>query len=80
MGLQGRPTQVSLRWRLDSSNEVSEDPGAVHDVTSIVTGWKFTCVVRADTTVWCWGRNDHGQLGDGTTTDRHTPVRVQDQL
>jgi alpha-tubulin suppressor-like RCC1 family protein len=26
--------------------------------------------------VWAWGRNRHGQLGDGTNTDRLTPVLV----
>ena len=26
--------------------------------------------------VWCWGRNDDGQLGDGTTTERRVPTRV----
>jgi alpha-tubulin suppressor-like RCC1 family protein len=27
-------------------------------------------------TVWAWGRNSFGELGDGTTTDRHTAVQV----
>lgn len=27
-------------------------------------------------TVWAWGGNYNGELGDGTTTDRHTPVQV----
>jgi alpha-tubulin suppressor-like RCC1 family protein len=32
--------------------------------------------VLADGTVWAWGNNSQGQLGDGTTTSRHTPARV----
>lgn len=32
--------------------------------------------LRADGTVWSWGSNNNGQLGDGTTTDRYTPVQV----
>lgn len=26
--------------------------------------------------MWAWGENDHGQLGDGTETDRTRPVQV----
>jgi alpha-tubulin suppressor-like RCC1 family protein len=33
-------------------------------------------VVRSDGTVWGWGLNNNGQLGDGTIIDRSTPVRV----
>jgi alpha-tubulin suppressor-like RCC1 family protein len=32
--------------------------------------------LKRDGTVWAWGDNDSGQLGDGTTTGRTTPLRV----
>ena len=35
-----------------------------------------TCVIKGDGTLWCWGHNEHGQLGDGTTTNRPVPVQV----
>jgi len=35
-----------------------------------------TCAVRADHTAWCWGNNDQGQLGDGTTMTRLAPTQV----
>src|SRR5690606_29370842 len=33
-----------------------------------------TCAVGSDARVYCWGQNDKGQLGDGTTIDRKSPV------
>lgn len=42
----------------------------------ISSGDHHTCAVLADATVWCWGQNNKGQLGDGTTTRRTRPVKV----
>lgn len=39
------------------------------ELTDLVLRDSFMCGRRADRTVRCFGRNDHGQLGDGTTTD-----------
>jgi alpha-tubulin suppressor-like RCC1 family protein len=39
-------------------------------------GATHTCGVTTDNRAYCWGSNADGALGDGTTTDRHSPVRV----
>jgi len=42
-----------------------------------VTTWGFSCAVTADTgTVFCWGDNRHGALGDRSTDTRLTPVPI----
>lgn len=44
--------------------------------STIVAGSVHTCARGLDGSVWCWGRNAYGQVGDGTTVDRPQPVEV----
>ena len=44
-------------------------------ISASSSGW-HSLAVKSDGTVWGWGRNDRGQLGDGTTVDRLSPVQV----
>ena len=48
----------------------------ITDATAIAAGYQHSCALHRDGTMSCWGRNEWGQLGDGTTRDRSTPVRV----
>ena len=45
-------------------------------VIAIAAGFAHTVAVRQDGTVWAWGFNSFGQLGDGTTVNRPSPVQV----
>ena len=55
-------------------------PVVVQGITTAVAvsagSWAHTCALLADGTVRCWGDNYAGELGDGTTTDRPSPVAV----
>jgi len=43
---------------------------------SVSTSSTHTVAVRQDGTLWTWGNNQRGQLGDGTTTSRSVPVQL----
>jgi len=48
----------------------------ISDVTAVAAGAFHTVALRTDGTVWTWGSNIFGTLGDGTTTNRISPEQV----
>ncbi len=43
---------------------------------AVTSGEAFSCAIKADRTVACWGRNENGQLGIGSTSRRLAPAAV----
>jgi len=52
--------------------------GADTDWASVAAGSGHTMAIKSDGTLWAWGGNNYGQLGDDTTTDRSSPVKMAD--
>ena len=53
----------------------TQEAGMDSDWAAVGTGWGHSCGVKTDGTLWCWGRNRHGNLGDGTEDNRDTPTQ-----
>ncbi|AEC01473.1 fimbrillin family protein [Parasphaerochaeta coccoides] len=61
--------------------DTSDGSGFMTDVAAVYAGTNHTMILKNNGTLWATGRNDFGQLGDGTTgtvNNKNTPVRVKD--
>ena len=61
--------------------DLDNDPTAetvvgIDDAIQVSSDLFYSCALHATGEVSCWGKNDFGQLGDGTTTSRDEPVKV----
>lgn len=52
----------------------------LEEVRSVAAGGDFTVALKTDGTLWAWGGNDYGQLGNGTVTPSAQPVQVLDNV
>ena len=69
--------QLGDGTRVDRRRPYFNVHGLDRDVRMVALGELHTCALLTNGTVRCWGLNRYGQLGDGTTTDRLTPVQVR---
>ena len=82
----------TLAWGYNAVGQLASDPKMViyskvpvpmnnfGSVISIAAGGYHSLVVKTDGTVWAWGGNVYGQLGNGTYTDSFTPLQVKGDL
>ena len=69
--------QLGLGTTGTLENEALDVIGLTEPIAAITAGWSHTCALTTLGNVYCWGRNAHGQLGDGSTTNRLSPVKVK---
>ena len=55
--------------------QIKTKPGTTF--AQVAAGGTHTLAIADDGSLWAWGSNEYGQLGDGTTTDRKEPVQIQ---
>ena len=80
-GQLGAETQETGVDREGNQVAVSGTSLAVlEDVRSVAAGGDFTVALKTDGTLWAWGGNDYGQLGNGTVVSAAQPVQVLDQV
>lgn len=68
-------TESTIPTRGSTSSTADDD--AEHSVVQVAAGIDTTCALTKRGTVYCWGYNKFGQLGDGTKEDRTRPVRLK---
>lgn len=68
--------QLGLGDIIDRSFPTQISPSALSAIVAISAGGEHSMALRADSTVWVWGKNDLSQLGDNTTANGVIPQQV----
>lgn len=74
----GRNIEGQLGGNVKIGNSIfTQVSGLSKGTTDVITsGTYYTCALKKDGSVICWGENDRGQLGDGTIFFKYAPVSV----
>ena len=67
-------------WTADTTKkataQLTVSASAAANWAAVSAGESHTVALKMDGSLCAWGPDDSGQLGDGTYTDRNTPVRI----
>ena len=50
------------------------------NVASVSLGTRHSAVIKTDGSLWTWGDNEHGKLGNGTIKSSNVPVKIMDDV
>ena len=67
---------VTVTAIADTTKSVSATVAVTNPAAQIAAGYAHTIGIKKDGSLWAWGGNYVGQLGDGTLTGQFTPVLV----
>lgn len=69
-------------WTWEYAFEKIKGKIVMTDVAAVSCGYDFTAVIKTDGSLWAWGNNAYGQLGNGTTitAPAAAPVKVMDNV
>ena len=63
-----------------TSAYITQPKKIMDNVKYFATATYGSCAITYDGSLWCWGYNGYGQIGDGSTQNRATPVKVLDSV
>ncbi|MCL1859732.1 MAG: hypothetical protein FWF92_10945 [Oscillospiraceae bacterium] len=64
----------------DKENNDKTTPIKIMDDVTAISAGPHSLAIKNDGSLWVWGINMYGSLGDGTDEDRETPVKIMDGM
>ena len=68
----GSPETIEIAEAVETEPEIVE----IIEANTTSVGNHYIARIKPDGTLWTWGHNNFGQLGDGTTVDRNIPKQI----
>jgi alpha-tubulin suppressor-like RCC1 family protein/fibronectin type 3 domain-containing protein len=69
-------TASNIYGESGTTNEETATPQKLIIMPQIIGGYGHSLALKEDGSVWSWGYNDYGQLGDGTNTNSNVPIMI----